>query len=82
VPLLPGLTIYRGMLLLSDGASADGLLVLLQAATTALALAAGVIIGEIAGQPARRELARVERRLTRRGRPSSGRPRRGSGTGR
>jgi uncharacterized membrane protein YjjP (DUF1212 family) len=64
VPLLPGLTIYHGMLLLSDGSSADGLLTLLQAATTALALAAGVILGEIAGQPVRRELGRVERRLT------------------
>jgi uncharacterized membrane protein YjjP (DUF1212 family) len=64
VPLLPGLTIYQGMLLLSDGSSADGLVTLLQAATTALALAAGVILGEIAGQPVRRELGRVERRLT------------------
>jgi uncharacterized membrane protein YjjB (DUF3815 family) len=64
VPLLPGLTIYEGMLLLSDGSSADGLVTLLQAATTALALAAGVILGEIAGQPVRRELGRVERRLT------------------
>jgi len=78
VPLLPGLTIYRGMLLLSDGATADGLLALLQAATTALALAAGVILGEIAGQPVRRELGRVERRLTTRGqlmRPATGRRR-------
>ena len=63
VILLPGLTIYRGMLLISEGSSFEGILVLLQAATIGLALAAGVLLGEIIGQPVRRELSRVERRL-------------------
>lgn len=64
VILLPGLTIYRGMLLLSDGDSVAGLLTLFDAATIGLALAAGVLLGEIIGQPVRRELSRVERRLS------------------
>lgn len=63
VILLPGLTIYRGMLLISEGASFEGVLVLLQAAAIGLALAAGVLLGEIVGQPVRRELNRVERRF-------------------
>jgi uncharacterized membrane protein YjjP (DUF1212 family) len=63
VILLPGLTIYRGMLLLSDGLSGAGLVTMLEAITIGLALAAGVLLGEIVGQPVRRELNRVERRF-------------------
>jgi uncharacterized membrane protein YjjP (DUF1212 family) len=63
VILLPGLTIYRGMLLISDGAPTAGMLALLQATTIGLALAAGVLLGEVIGQPVRRELNRVERRF-------------------
>ncbi len=63
VILLPGLTIYRGMLLMSEGDPTAGMLTLLQAATIGLALAAGVLMGEIIGQPVRRELNRVERRF-------------------
>lgn len=83
VPLLPGLTIYRGMLLLNEGASASGLLAFLQAATIGLALAAGALLGEVIGQPVRRELDRFERRITgprlvgpsrRRARQAPGRP--------
>lgn len=63
VILLPGLTIYRGMLLLNEGVTGAGVLALLEAATIGLTLAAGVLLGEIIGQPVDRELSRVERRF-------------------
>lgn len=53
VPLLPGLTIYRGLALLADGKK-DGVLELAAAGATAIALAAGVILGEYLVQPLRR----------------------------
>lgn len=65
VPLLPGLAIYRGLALLAeegDSASA-GLLALVSAASVAVALASGVILGEYVAQPLRREARRVEARL-------------------
>jgi len=54
VPLLPGLSIYRGMTLL---ASDDllGLVALITAVSTAIALSSGVILGEYVAQPLRRE---------------------------
>lgn len=52
IPLLPGLTIYRGMLFLADGNTGTGLLLLSQATTIGLALAAGVILGEFLARPA------------------------------
>jgi uncharacterized membrane protein YjjB (DUF3815 family) len=66
VPLLPGLTIYRGLSLLgaqADPAPARGLLAMVAAATIATALAAGVILGEYVAQPVKREARRVETRL-------------------
>lgn len=65
VILLPGLTIYRSLLLLNGGQPAAGLLALIEATTIGLALAAGVLVGEIIAQPVRRELSRAERRFVR-----------------
>jgi uncharacterized membrane protein YjjB (DUF3815 family) len=66
VPLLPGLSIYRGLTLLGEqgnpGAFA-GLVALFAAASIAVALAAGVILGEYVAQPLQREARRVESRL-------------------
>ena len=65
IPLLPGLTIYRGMLLIADGNTGMGLVLLSQATTMGLALAAGVILGEFIAQPAS---ARMRARRPRAGR--------------
>ena len=65
VPLLPGLSIYRGLSLLSNGGDASyGLLSLITAATIAIALASGVIFGEYLAQPLKREARRLESRLS------------------
>jgi uncharacterized membrane protein YjjP (DUF1212 family) len=61
VPLLPGLSIYRGLSLLSEGG--DGTLAIIHAAAIAIALASGVIFGEYLAQPLRREARRLENRL-------------------
>ncbi|WP_435771636.1 threonine/serine ThrE exporter family protein [Nocardioides sp. SYSU DS0651] len=66
VPLLPGLSIYRGLFLLGDqggGQVAGGLLAMATAASVAIALASGVILGEYVAQPVKREARRVEARL-------------------
>lgn len=66
VPLLPGIAIYRGLSLVSEGSQRDtslGLVALIGAASVALALAAGVILGEYLAQPLGREMRRVETRL-------------------
>lgn len=65
VPLLPGLTIYRGLSLLIEGgpASSEGILSMVTAASVALALASGVILGEYVAQPVKREARRLEQRL-------------------
>lgn len=47
LPLLPGLVLYRGSLLLAAGETISGLVVLLEAAVRMLALAAGVLLGEL-----------------------------------
>jgi uncharacterized membrane protein YjjB (DUF3815 family) len=62
VPLLPGLEIYRGLALLSEGE--DGVLQLVSALATALALAAGVILGQYLARPLKREAHRLETRLS------------------
>ena len=62
VPLLPGLSIYRGLALLAEGE--DGVLQLAAAGATAIALAAGVVLGQYLAQPLRREGLRLERRLS------------------
>jgi uncharacterized membrane protein YjjP (DUF1212 family) len=61
VPLLPGLDIYRGLALLAEGQ--DGVLQLASAMATALALAAGVILGQYLARPLKREAHRIETRL-------------------
>jgi uncharacterized membrane protein YjjB (DUF3815 family) len=61
VPLLPGLEIYRGLALFAEGK--DGVLELAAALATALALAAGVILGQYIAQPLKREAGRLETRL-------------------
>lgn len=65
VPLLPGLSIYRGLSLLIQGGSSTsaGLLAMVTAASVALALASGVILGEFVAQPVKREARRLEQRL-------------------
>lgn len=64
-PMLPGLSIYRGLALLADetGNKGEGLLSLATAASVAIALAAGVILGEFVAQPLKREARRLENRL-------------------
>lgn len=62
VPLLPGLSIYRGLSLMSAGDS-SGILALATAAAIAIAIASGVILGEYVAQPLRREVRRLEDRL-------------------
>ncbi len=61
VPLLPGLSIYRGLSLLAAGG--NGILSLMAAAAIAIALASGVILGEYVAQPLHREARRLEHRL-------------------
>lgn len=65
VPLLPGLSIYRGLSLLAAGgeSTSQGLLAMMTAASVATALASGVILGEYVAQPVKREARRLEDRL-------------------
>ncbi|MCV2488686.1 threonine/serine exporter family protein [Geodermatophilus sp. YIM 151500] len=63
IPLLPGLTIYRGMRQFVEGASTTGITLLGQAIAIGLALAAGAILGEYVAQAARRGDPRHLRRL-------------------
>lgn len=66
VPLLPGLAIYQGLFLLAEEGGqrvGAGLLSLFTALSIAIALAAGVILGEYIAQPVKREARRVESRL-------------------
>ncbi len=62
VPLLPGLAIFRGLAQLGEGQ--DGALHLASAAATAIALAAGVILGQYLAQPLKREARKLETRLS------------------
>jgi uncharacterized membrane protein YjjB (DUF3815 family) len=61
-PLLPGLSIYRGLTLLGTDASA-ALLAMVNAAAVAIALSSGAILGEYLAQPVRREAQRLESKL-------------------
>lgn len=66
VPMLPGVSIYRGLSLLGESTRRDaseGLVALITAASVALALAAGVILGEYLAQPLTRQSQRLEARL-------------------
>lgn len=66
VPMLPGLSIYRGLSLLSEEGnhSSAGLLAIMTAGSIALAIAAGVILGEYVAQPLKREARKLETRLS------------------
>lgn len=64
VPLLPGLATYRGLFELAVERSFLGLSTLMVAASVALALAAGVVLGEYLAQPIRYGLGRLERRFS------------------
>ncbi|WP_319804108.1 threonine/serine exporter family protein [Nocardioides dongkuii] len=65
VPMLPGLSIYRGLTLLAEGGTSTsaGLLAMVTAASVAIALSSGVILGEYVAQPLQREARRLESRL-------------------
>ncbi|TDQ04651.1 threonine/serine ThrE exporter family protein [Labedaea rhizosphaerae] len=63
VPLLPGLTTYRALFQLAVERSPAGVSTLMVAMGIALALGAGVVLGEYLAQPARAGLGRLERRL-------------------
>jgi uncharacterized membrane protein YjjB (DUF3815 family) len=62
IPLLPGLDIYRGLALFAEGK--DGVIPLAAAVGTAIALAAGVILGQYLAQPLNRERHKLETRLS------------------
>ncbi|MCW2841633.1 MAG: hypothetical protein JWR55_3116 [Aeromicrobium sp.] len=62
VPLLPGVSIYRGLALLA-GDDYSGIIAMITAVAVAISLAAGVILGEYVAQPVRREARRLEQRL-------------------
>jgi uncharacterized membrane protein YjjB (DUF3815 family) len=66
VPLLPGLSIYRGLSLLTEDSQmvSSGLLSMITAITIALAIASAVILGEYVAQPLKREARRLESRLS------------------
>ncbi|CAN5284621.1 threonine/serine exporter family protein [soil metagenome] len=67
VPMLPGVSIYRGLSLLGESSRRDtseGLVAIIGAASVALALAAGVILGEYLAQPLARHSQRLETRLS------------------
>lgn len=63
VPLLPGLSIYRGLSLMAVGDS-NGVIALATAAAVAISIASGVILGEYIAQPLKREVRRLEDRLS------------------
>lgn len=62
VPLVPGLILFRGLLELSAG-SIDGLLSMLEAASVAVALAAGALLGQYLVQNALGPARRIQRRF-------------------
>lgn len=62
IPLLPGLSIFRGLRLMAEGDS-YGIIALATAAAIAIAIASGVILGEYIAQPLKREVRRLENRL-------------------
>ncbi|KQY55637.1 MULTISPECIES: threonine/serine ThrE exporter family protein [unclassified Nocardioides] len=65
VPLLPGLSIYRGLSLMAEGGETSrGLVAIITAASVAIALASGVILGEYIAQPLKREARKLEGRLS------------------
>ena len=63
VPLLPGLSIYTALSLMAAG-DTTGILSMVTAAAIAISLASGVILGEYIAQPLKREVRRLEDRLS------------------
>ena len=63
IPLLPGLTIYKGLYELMGLGNLIGIVSLATALAIGVALASGVILGEYVAQPIRREARRLEDRL-------------------
>lgn len=63
IPLLPGLSIYRGLSLIAEG-DTFGILAMATAVGIAIALSSGVILGEYVAQPLKREARRLEHRLS------------------
>ncbi len=63
VPLLPGLTIYKGLFEVMSNGNLTGIVSLATAVAIGVALASGVILGEYVAQPIRREARRLEDRL-------------------
>ncbi len=62
-PLLPGLATYRALYTLAGPSpQVSGILALIGAITTALALGGGAVLGEFLGHPVRDRLGRFERR--------------------
>ncbi|RYE80664.1 MAG: threonine/serine exporter [Myxococcales bacterium] len=62
VPMLPGLSIYRGLSAFADQ-DPVGIVFLTTAAATTIALASGVIAGEYLAQPLKRTTRKLETRL-------------------
>ena len=67
IPLVPGLTTYRGFVSLVSGNAVGGLTSLSAAFATALALGAGVLCGQFLSDPVRRRMGRLQRRYFTRG---------------
>lgn len=70
VPLVPGLTLYRGLRQVVEGSSStgsldQGVLTLFTAALIALAIASGASLGILIGRPMRRTLVRARNALPR-----------------
>jgi uncharacterized membrane protein YjjB (DUF3815 family) len=63
IPLLPGLTIYKGLYELMALGNLIGIVSLATAVAIGVALASGLILGEYVAQPIRREARRLEDRL-------------------
>lgn len=56
--LLPGLTLYTGLLELGTGQTSAGLVSMVDAGARGLAIAAAVLVAELIGQPVRRRILR------------------------
>ncbi len=63
IPLVPGLPTYSGFVFLAQNQVLQGISSLSVAIATALALAAGVLLGHSLAQPVRRRLGRINRRF-------------------
>mgnify|MGYP000296942288 CR=1 FL=1 len=64
VPLVPGLTLYNGLMaLVANPAAVDGTLLLMRAILIAVAIAAGASFGVLIGRPTRRSLVTLRNNL-------------------